>query len=244
MIKKVFRIIKYNFNERKRNKENIKLTILENQWAHNFHDSIRGKVWLETLPLNIGRWAGNYTFFYVLNRILQDCKPESILEFGLGESSKFISTYLKNDLKNTKHLIIEHNKEWLNTFILNFNFTENTKIEICPLIDKKINNKKVSCYKNIDQFLDRKHQLYVIDGPIGSKNYSRYDAVKIIDYLNKKDQFILILDDIQRKGEKETAKIIFNRLNEKGIKFTKRVYKGNKSVLVIGSEKYKYVNTL
>ena len=41
----------------------------EIEWAHIYHDSIRGKKPIEELGLNIGRWAGNYSFFYVLNRI-------------------------------------------------------------------------------------------------------------------------------------------------------------------------------
>ena len=44
----------------------------EIEWAHVYHDSIRGVKWIENQPLNIGRWAGNYTFFYLLNRVLHD----------------------------------------------------------------------------------------------------------------------------------------------------------------------------
>ena len=49
-------------------------------WAEIYHDSIRGKGELENLSLNIGRWAGNYSFFYVLHRILDTWKPGRILD--------------------------------------------------------------------------------------------------------------------------------------------------------------------
>ena len=45
-------------------KQNLLLT-QELEWAHVFHDSIKGKPWLENLSLNIGRWAGSYSFFYI-----------------------------------------------------------------------------------------------------------------------------------------------------------------------------------
>ena len=82
---------------------------LEIEWAHVYHDSIRDKPYLQNLSLNIGRWAGNYAFFYLLNRILFETKPKRILELGLGESSKLISVYIENILVNSEHLIFEHN---------------------------------------------------------------------------------------------------------------------------------------
>ena len=88
----------------------------ELEWAHIYHDSIRGKTHIENLSLNIGRWAGNYCFFYVLNRILADYKPEKILDLGLGESSKFISTYLDYYLLNSSHTIVEQDENWTAAF--------------------------------------------------------------------------------------------------------------------------------
>src|SRR5690606_21955834 len=100
---------------RKNHKKEMAL-LRELDWANVYHDSIRGKEWLQNLPLNIGRWAGNYTFFYVLNRVLTDCKPNNIIEFGLVESSKFISTFLDNYLIQSSHLVIEQNREWYKNF--------------------------------------------------------------------------------------------------------------------------------
>lgn len=32
-------------------------------WANVYHDSISHKPWLQALGLNVGRWAGGYSFF-------------------------------------------------------------------------------------------------------------------------------------------------------------------------------------
>ncbi len=119
----------------------------ELEWANIYHDSIRGKVAIEALSLNIGRWAGNYTFFYILNRILLDYKPKNIIEFGLGESSKFISTFIENYNNDSKHLIIEHNQEWKKIFLTKFNLTKTSEIKVLGMIDKEVKSLSTKGYE-------------------------------------------------------------------------------------------------
>src|SRR5690554_6195752 len=101
MIKKRIKAILDDF--RLRLDDNKKL-LQENEWANIYHDSIRGNDELQQLSLKIGRWAGNYSFFFLVHRILKDFKPKKIVEFGLGESSKFISSYNKS-VNNFHHHI-------------------------------------------------------------------------------------------------------------------------------------------
>lgn len=219
------------------------LQLKELEWAQIYHDSIRGKKWLEVLPLNIGRWAGNYSFFYVLNRILSDYKPTNILEFGLGESSKFISVYLENDLKNSKHLIIEQDEKWYDDFKNLFQLSSRSKVKICALIKTRIKGFQVNSYDKLENEINQKFDLYVVDGPFGSEHYSRYDIIKIAKEFSKNDEFIIIFDDFQRVGEKETVNELLKILKEKKIVFYEGVYTGNKMVFVIGTEKYKRVKS-
>ena len=216
----------------------------EIEWAHVYHDSIRGIEWIENQPLNIGRWAGNYTFFYLLNRVLHDYKPNKILEFGLGESSKFTSLYLDNYLLTSKHLIIEHSEDWKTNFIRNFNLSSRSEIKICPLIIKNIEGYQSKSYSKLEDVTEEKFDLYIIDGPFGSNNYSRYDIVEFAEKFTKNDEFIILFDDYNRNGEKETVKYLMNLLDKLSIKYYTEIYKGNKDVLVIVTEKYKYVTSL
>jgi len=213
-------------------------------WAHIYHDSIRGKSWLQNLSLNVGRWAGNYTFFYVLNRILNDYKPNSVLEFGLGESSKFISVYIDNELKETSHDIIEQSQDWANAFKKRFTLSKKSSVLICPLIEKEIKGYKVNGYADIESKVNKLYDLYVVDGPFGSPHFSRYDIVDLVAQFPKEHEFVILMDDYQREGERETAKVIVNLLREKGIAHYTKKYAGNKSLLLIVSEKYKYLKSL
>ncbi|MBE8727777.1 hypothetical protein [Flavobacterium hungaricum] len=231
-----------------RGKQNLqKEIILQNkelEWAHIYHDSIRGKKWLEELPLNIGRWAGNYSFFYVLNRVLNDYKPKSILEFGLGESSKFVMSFIDNTLFETKHIIIEQNEKWKDAFKLNNKVSNNTLIKVCPLEKIEVKGYKTNSYKNLDSEIQEKFDLYIVDGPFGSERFSRYDIVKLAENFKLNDEFIILLDDFNRLGEQDTAKELLQILKEKNIKIYTETYIGIKTVLVIVTEKYRYASSL
>lgn len=212
----------------------------ELEWAHIFHDSIRGRDWLEKLPLNIGRWAGNYSLFYILTRILIDYKPKNIIEFGLGESTKLISTFIKNELFASNHVILEQSSEWIEKFQSIFSIIENSKIIHLPVIECKVNKYLTFSYKDVEKTINEKFDLYIVDGPTGSDRFSRNDICKLADKLTINDEFIILIDDYDRKGEKDTAKELIDILNKKGIPLNIRKYIGNKEQLIIATEKYKF----
>lgn len=236
-IKNLFR------QDRKYQKEQISL-LKELNWANVYHDSIRGKDWIEKLPLKIGRWAGSYSFFYVLNRVLDDCRPKTIIEFGLGESSKFINAYLNNILLDSKHLIIEHDTKWESAYLSNNQLSSRTRIEICHIEEKEINGFKSISYKGITSKIKDNYDLYIIDGPFGSERFSRYDIVNLAKNFVETSEFIIILDDYNRKGEQDTAKALLSVLEQKEINFHTKNFDGCKSLLVIVTEKYKYITSI
>lgn len=240
MIKKIKRV----FNELKVNQTKIIAQNNELLWSSIFHDSIKGKPHLENLSLNIGRWAGNYAFFYVLNRILNDYQPKRILEFGLGESSKFVSTFLEHELPNSNHLIIEQSEDWKESFGMRFKLFKNSRVVVCPLEQRMIQGFASNFYKDLDTVVDGVFDLYIVDGPFGSQNFSRYDIVDMIQRVDQNNEFIIILDDFNRKGEKDTFNALLNFFKEKNITIYTANYSGDKDVMVLGTEKYKFITTL
>lgn len=213
-------------------------------WSQIYSDSIRGKSFLETLPLNIGRWAGNYTFFYLMNRILSDYKPKKILELGLGESTKFISVYLDSYLKHSSHVVVEHDTEWIDFFNSNFTLSERTTIIHCPLKQIVIENHISNSYDGFADKLNDDYDLIVIDGPFGCDHYSRYDVIHIVKKFNRNKSFILVFDDTQREGEKETVNKLLQILHAKDINPNIAVYSGDKNVTLIVSKDNKKYCTL
>jgi len=215
---------------------------LEIEWANIFHDSIRGDESISKLSLNIGRWAGNYSFFYVLYRIMKDYKPNTILELGLGESSKLVSTFIKNNLQNCEHIIIEQNQNWINEFRNKFTFNDQTEVIHLPLETQKIEGFDVYKYKDFDKSINKQYELYIIDGPYGSDRFSRFDIIGLVNnFIN--NEFIILFDDTHRLGEIDTVNQITTILKSKNIIFYQNEYIGNKSVTVIASEKYKHATS-
>jgi len=229
------------------NRENQQQLIRQNQeleWAHVYHDSIRGKVHLENLPLNIGRWAGNYAFFYLLNRIMSDAKPQRILEFGLGESSKFITVCLEQELKSGFHHIIEQSSEWATAFNSRFELSAYSKVSVCPLVKKQINGHEVNSYEGLAEEVSGIFDLYLVDGPFGSPHFSRYDILAVAERLKPSDEFIIVIDDYDRIGEQETAKALEVLFEEKQIKAYTKVFTGIKKVWLLATPKYRFVTSI
>jgi len=212
----------------------------ELEWANIYHDSIRDKKYLEDLSLNVGRWAANYSFFYILNRILSEYKPRSILEFGLGESTKFISTYLIHELKESKHVVIEHDQEWIEAFTHKFSISDRSSVIHCPLVETKIHGFSCYTYQDFDKKVTEDYEVYLIDGPFGSDRFSRFDIVSLVRNFEQEKEFILVIDDTNRLGELDTVNEICSVLTEKKINFFRGDYSGVKQNTVIASKKYKY----
>ena len=231
----------FNFDRRK---EELKLNaqvLQEILWSQVYRDSIRGVEPLEALSLNVGRWAVGYPFLYVLRRILKDFEIASVLELGLGESTKFVSTYMEHFLPNCKHHIIEHDKDWLDRFTANASLGKGSSIRLLPLIEHTVKNKITVGYSDLSVAVNDKYDLYIVDGPCGTDHYSRYDIIRLISGQKTIDNIIVLFDDADRQGEKETIRDFISLLRSRKINYYIGQYKGMKEVKVIATERYKAV---
>lgn len=244
MWNKYLKRLKILVHENRNNHKILRLSNKELEWANVYNNSTRGIQFLETLPLNIGRWAGGYAFFYILHRILNDYKPSKILEFGLGESSKLIDAYLKNELTKTTHKVLEQDAVWESAFKKRVNLTSRTQIQVLPLVKKSFKSFEIWGYSDIEKHITDKYNLYVVDGPLGSPRFSRFDILTITKHLTNEDDFIIIIDDYNRLGEQETFNELASAFKERDIPVVKAIYQGNKAVAVMASMRYKYITTL
>ena len=74
-------------------KQRVTKKINELLYANKFHDTIKQSKWYKDQSLSLGEMAIDYGTAYVLYRVLDKMNPSSILEFGLGQSSKLIHQY-------------------------------------------------------------------------------------------------------------------------------------------------------
>ncbi len=172
-----------------------------------------------------------------------ELKPKSILEFGLGESTKLAYQYnLAN--QQAKLTVIEQDENWLNFFSEQIhNIAPNTIL--LQMSRRTIKGYKVQEYEGLIQAVaGQKFDLINIDGPYGSSRYSRHQIVDLIDNDLIADDFIIILDDYERKGEKQTGLDMRKALKRKNMPFEEGVYSGEKDSLIVCSPKFKFICSL
>ena len=136
---------------------------------NRFYDIRRGMSWVDENLSIIGddAWAVSYDYLSALCRVLQIMTPQSVLEMGLGQSSKIIMSYTKHHGCNLK--IIEQDREWYNTFIKE-NGYQDDKVQVFIKPINKVYNEKydvsVTCYADIsDVIANEKYDVISIDGP-------------------------------------------------------------------------------
>lgn len=198
--------------------------------------------WLKKQDFTLTLGAANYSFIFILFKILDEIKPKRILEMGLGQTTKLTSQYA-NFYQDSFLDVIEHNQEWIDFFGQKLNLSENINIHNKNLINFLLNETKSDKYDSLEDVVQsKKYDLIIIDGPFGfDRIYPRTNVLDLIPN-NLAENFIIILDDAERRGEKNTANLIFQKLDENNIKFKKSYKVGLKTQLVITSPDYEYIH--
>lgn len=220
-------------------------------WANIFHDAIKGSRWFDnSISLNPGRWALGYPACYILYQILEQALPNSILELGLGTSTKFTGSYVSWRKKETqvKHYVVEHDEDWIefNKEKLDYEQMELVQLENITVKENmpETGETEITMYAEfVSTFKDKKFDLIIIDAPYGSEGYSRVDCIGILPECLK-ESFVIMLDDYDRMGEKRTAQLFMNALTNAGIPFATGVYQGEKATLIITSKDLKFLCSL
>lgn len=224
-------------------KENNRM-LHELNWANVFKSTIVGSAWLKNQSFSPGRFAAGYPLLYYLYRILNDTKPKSVLEFGLGQSSKLLFQYAQYN-PDAKVTSIEHDSAWIHFF------TEDpappSNAEIIQVENAIIKYKGVDTLSvnNIQEVLgDNKFDLILVDGPNGSERYSRSQILQLIPHNINTNHFCIIMDDFERDGEKETCSEMEDLMAKHNIAWHKEVVKGEKFFALYCSENLKFLKSI
>lgn len=214
-------------------------------WRDIFVDTVKGYEWYRDKSISLGRWAIGYNYAYVLARVLDEFKPTSVLECGLGQSSKIITDYVAaND--DVIYDIVEQDQNWSDFFKRNCYFKEKIRIHIRNIIEtdfllEEAAITKTYVYEDFESVIvGKKYALISIDGPWGSKLYSHIDVVKHIPEILQED-FVIIVDDFERIGEQNMVELLKKKLDNNNITYFEGKYVGEKDICVIVSEKWRFL---
>ena len=224
----------------------IRKLLEENLWAATFNNTIAGSKWLSDLPLSPGHWAMGYPELYVLYRILDDTKPQRILELGLGQSTKMISRYAAAH-PNVTHYVVEHDPSWIAFFQNNFPLTEYSQIiqldlEMIPYSTEQ----NVRAYKGFqDRFKGMKFDFICVDGPLAADMpvLGRIDILTILPESLSED-FIILIDDSERDGERHMIDLIQQVLSDNDTAYMLGRYGGIKDCTLICAEHMGFLTSM
>lgn len=170
--------------------------------------------------------------------------PERILEFGLGQSSVMLCKY-KEYFPETSLTTIEHDPEWINYFTaIHSELDLQSQIHQLPLECKKELFGQRTTYQNLEQVISsKKFNFILIDGPIGSFFHSRIQILDLIPN-HLASSFVILFDDAERIGEKQTIHKVRRKLSKANIPFLSGYYEGYKSQQLLCSYDWKFLTGL
>lgn len=212
--------------------------------------------WLCDKSFAPGRMAVDYCYLYTMYHALNVVRPTNILDVGLGQTSRMFSQYAKwknsNGGAKVNHIIVEHDPDWIDFFMKQYECDYD--IHQLPLlinvpfqISDKIIVKEANIYDGFDKWLltKGKFDFVSIDGPFGNKKYSRPQMMELLYQDRLKDDFVIMVDDVNRKGEQNTIRLFLDELNKrKNGNYSVNIYNGSKKHCIITTEKYKFLTTL
>lgn len=218
----------------------------DSAWASVFNSTIAGSAWLRDAAFSPGRWAVGYPFLYVLYRVLNDGKPRSILETGLGQSTRMIAQYAAH--AGTEHTVVEHDATWIRFFGESFALPPSTQVAHLPLTKtwRYGEDAEIVAYEGFgERFRGRKFDLISLDGPFGfmAKTYARADILPLIPECLA-ESFVILIDDFEREGERATVAELTRILRERGVAFREATYSGIKQMRIIVSPDKKFLCSL
>ena len=230
--------------------ENHQLNTLQKIYRQNdelfkgmiFNNLIQNKDWVKNKDFIPTKGAATYSFLYILLLILDKIQPQNILEFGLGQTTKLTAQYAKFKNQKCNLQTIDHDENWINIMKEELPEAKNINIIKRDLETFDLNNSANDKYYNLQEITETvQYDLIIIDGPFGfNRTYPRTNILDLIPQ-NLANDFIIILDDAERIGEKNTAKLIFEKLDSNNIKYGKFYQEASKTQLIIYSEKYQFL---
>jgi hypothetical protein len=225
-----------------RNQERLLKEIL---WGVVFAQSIGHVDWLEFKDFSPSGWSANFSFLYILFRVLKDCNPKNIWEEGMGQTSMMTAQHVAHNNKNAHLTIIEHDRTWIDLFEKQLPQSDNILVVQLPLEKVTFKGLPVNNFQGLkDVAGSSRFDLVIVDGgDSGPRGYGRTSVLSLIPQ-NLEKSFVIIVDDFDRRGMRGTVREIRSKLDESKVKYGMATYKGKSSQFVIFSPNFGFLKHL
>lgn len=219
----------------------------ETFWAEVFKSSIAECDWLRDVAFFPAGWAAGYQFLYVLYRILEEKRPKSILDIGLGQTSKMIAKYAARN-PDVRHIVVEESEQWMKFFGARNQLPKNTEFVWLEYAMAEVQgaSSPVRVYNGFKKALEGlTFDLVLIDAPFAGdmKELARVDVLDIIPD-GIAESYAILVDDTNRKGELRMLDMLVEKLQKSGRSASAAKYSGRNDCHIVVSDDNVYLKSL
>jgi predicted O-methyltransferase YrrM len=142
--------------------------------------------------------AANYSLLYTILRAVTDLPVRSVLEIGAGQSTLVLDALAQRN-PELAVTTVETDPSWAQRIGSRVSHA----VQSIPLARKSLYGRETLAYTDLSVLGDRRYDLIVVDGPMGTKRHSRWAALEVLERCLG-EQFLVIFDDAGRRGESDT----------------------------------------
>lgn len=182
----------------------LRETLLQNM----FHDAL-SKLDIPSPALYPTGASANYGLFYLILRIISENGVARVLDIGAGQSTLLLDALAKK--YPIEVVTLETDSNWAER--IGGRVAHN--VIHSGLDHKTIKGVEALGYRDLSA-VEGQFDLILVDAPIGSKRHSRWAAIELIDK-HRAPECVIIFDDAERSGERDTIKRFESLYGEHGI---------------------------
>lgn len=191
--------------------------------------------WLPKPLLPIGGAAGAL-LLYLLSRCLTETKVSYALELGAGTSTRVLNAWANKF--DGRVVTLEQDLDWATKLSKEIDGGQH-RILNCQLTDVMVGSHKTKWYDVSDNLsVKDKFDLVLVDGPIGTKRFSRLGVLNVVEN-NLADEWTIIWDDLHRPGDLESFGELLEMLRKRNILHEHVVVDGDRSVGLVFTPAYR-----
>jgi predicted O-methyltransferase YrrM len=172
--------------------------------------------------------AANAGLLYVIFRLLEEFRGLDVLELGAGQSTLLLDALARAGRLGSL-LTLEHDPAWA----ARLGAKVAHEVRHAPLRSATVEGFAADQY---DADLHRRFDLVLVDGPVGTARRSRWGALGLLQ-AHLADEFVVVFDDAERPGERETIARFLELRPAAGHVFVHAM----KSQALVFTEKYRAV---
>lgn len=174
--------------------------------------------------------AANSGLLYVLTRMMNELPVKRVLEVGAGQSSLLLNA-VNGKLKDKKIEIVtlEHDEAWAKRI----GGQVKHKVIHAPLTSQVIGGQTVMAHDLKD--LKGKFDVIIMDAPLRTKKYSRVGLLKLMQEHMETSNFLAVMDDAERGGERQSLALCREWLEQNGLAFREHEIRAAKSQRLFAS---------